>query len=415
MSIAVLLGILGLNSLLQKAYGTSEGSTGSNFSYVLCGLSMGTGWEGCPAKLAAEGEPLEPLKIGEAAASNQLYSLAWKNFRARPEVFFGRLADGVGAFVSGFPGVIWRGYRAAIGEPSRLFRNALTAISLMGLVYIAARRAKSVELTFWVLIWASIVASSSMIYFDDGPRALAASHPLMALFFAIGMSSPESTPGEAASRSHLSRYGSLGLIVTAALFVCVPWIAHRFSPIGAMDGSRPISKQGEAFVFGGRRMSGFLVVEDGLPLRSDVPTLHLADFKALIEESAVENDQGLLHPVTPTVAVWICLCASHRKGRFQRQSIHRASRCHGTPQHTGLAFQSRTMATQTGCPRRLLVLRHEGGTLALTKSGPGMRPYFPHTSPATSTASFSFAHCSSSVRTLPSSVEAKPHCGDSAS
>ena len=39
----------------------------------------------------------------------------------------------------------------------------------------------------------------------------------------------------------------------------------------------------------------------------------------------------------------------------------------------------------------------------------------PHTSRATSTTNFSFAHCSSSVRMLPSSVEAKPHCGDSAS
>src|SRR6202047_760753 len=43
------------------------------------------------------------------------------------------------------------------------------------------------------------------------------------------------------------------------------------------------------------------------------------------------------------------------------------------------------------------------------------RLYRPHTSPATSTASFSLAHCSSSVRMLPSSVEAKPHCGDSGS
>ena len=36
----------------------------------------------------------------------------------------------------------------------------------------------------------------------------------------------------------------------------------------------------------------------------------------------------------------------------------------------------------------------------------------PHTSSASSTISRSFAHCSSSVRTLPSSVEAKPHCGE---
>ena len=39
----------------------------------------------------------------------------------------------------------------------------------------------------------------------------------------------------------------------------------------------------------------------------------------------------------------------------------------------------------------------------------------PHTSSATSTIIRNFAHCSSSVSVLPSSVEAKPHCGDSAS
>ena len=36
----------------------------------------------------------------------------------------------------------------------------------------------------------------------------------------------------------------------------------------------------------------------------------------------------------------------------------------------------------------------------------------PQTSSANSTIILSFAHCSSSASTLPSSVEAKPHCGD---
>src|SRR5262249_11376348 len=40
---------------------------------------------------------------------------------------------------------------------------------------------------------------------------------------------------------------------------------------------------------------------------------------------------------------------------------------------------------------------------------------YPHTSFERSTIIFSFAHCSSSASTLPSSVEAKPHCGESAS
>src|SRR6185437_2332916 len=38
--------------------------------------------------------------------------------------------------------------------------------------------------------------------------------------------------------------------------------------------------------------------------------------------------------------------------------------------------------------------------------------YLPHTSLDRSTIIFSFAHCSSAASTLPSSVEAKPHCGD---
>jgi len=112
----------------------------------------------------------------------------------------------------------------------------------------------------------------------------------------------------------LSRYGSLGLIVMASLFVCVPWMAHRFSPVRAMVGDSLFPKHDEAFVFGGRRMSGFLVVEDGLPLRSDVPTLHLADFEAIIKQSEVEFYQGLLNPVTPPLPFGFVFAPRLEKG-----------------------------------------------------------------------------------------------------
>src|SRR5262249_56017927 len=38
--------------------------------------------------------------------------------------------------------------------------------------------------------------------------------------------------------------------------------------------------------------------------------------------------------------------------------------------------------------------------------------HHPHTSPPPSTIRRNFAHCSSSARILPSSLEAKPHCGE---
>jgi hypothetical protein len=294
-AICILLGIFGLNSLLQKTYGAGPSPATGNFSYVLCGLTMGTDWGGCLTKLASEGKPFPQ---GEEARAVLLYSMAWKNFRTEPGVFFGRLTDGAEEFATQFPGVIWKGYGTAIPEPGWLWRNSLVAICLIGLLY-AAARARAVELTFWTLLWASIVASSSMVYFEDGARALAASHPLVALFFATGMGNPLLAPRQATSSSHLSRYGSLGLIVAAALFVGVPWMAHRYSPVGAMVGDGLSTKQDEAFVFGGRRMSGFLVVEDGLPLRSDVPSLHLADFDTLVRQSNVEFYQDLIHPILP--------------------------------------------------------------------------------------------------------------------
>lgn len=100
----------------------------------------------------------------------------------------------------------------------------------------------------------------------------------------------------------------------AALFVCVPWMAHRFSPIGAIAGDGLLPKQGEAIVFGGRRMSGFLVVEDGSPLRDDVPTLHLADFDAIVRKSGVESYQGLLRPAAPPLPFGFVFAPRVEKG-----------------------------------------------------------------------------------------------------
>jgi hypothetical protein len=292
----ILLCILGTNSLLKNAYGTDEGT--SNFYFVICGLTIGTTWDGCLGKLAAEGKPLEE---GEAARAKQLYSMAWENFRAKPSVFFYRIASGARAFVTQLPDVIWKGY-GAIPEPKWLWRYSLTAVCLIGLVYGAVRRMTSVELTFWALVWASIVASASIIYFDDGARTIAASYPLIALFFAMGMGNPAaSAPRGPPAQSRSSRYGALGLMVTAALFVGIPWMAHRFASAGEIAGNPLVEKAGEALVFGGRRMTGFLIVADGQPLRSDVPSLHLAEFDAIVSQSNLENYQELIHPVVPSL------------------------------------------------------------------------------------------------------------------
>jgi hypothetical protein len=307
-AICILLGVFGLNSLLQRTYGTGPSPTTGNFAYVLCGLSMGTAWDGCLKKFAAEGTPVQG---SENDVTRQLYSQAWKNFRADSRPFFRRVNDAAHEFVTTFPNVLWKGY-GSVQEPDWLLRNVLTAISLIGLLYGATRRARAVELTFWAVLWASIVASSSFIYFDDGARALAASHPMMALFFALGMSNL--TPAKLPSNSPSVRNGFAGLIAAAALFVGVPWMAHRFPSIGAMVEATPPQRQGEAFVFGGRRMSGFLVVDDDQPLRDDIPSLHLADFAAMVAQSGVEHDQDLIHPILPPLPFGFVFAPRTEKG-----------------------------------------------------------------------------------------------------
>jgi hypothetical protein len=83
------------------------------------------------------------------------------------------------------------------------------------------------------------------------------------------------------------------------LFVTVPWIAHALSPVRAIAGAKLLQEKDEAFVFGGRRMSGFVVVRDDEPPRHDIPTLHMSDFEAALHQGGIENSQALLHQTLP--------------------------------------------------------------------------------------------------------------------
>jgi hypothetical protein len=295
-SICIVLSVLGTSSLLQKAYGTGPSPTTGNFAYVLCGITMGTTWEGCVNRLKAQGQSVE---IPEDTLTKKLYAMAAENFRAEPGVFFKRLNEGVALFVEDFPEAMWKGYGRRAGQPEWLFRDTLTIISLIGILYFLTRQADVRELTFWALVWASIFVSAAVVYVDDGARTLAGSHPLIALFFAIGLGSPRPNSADAMLSPRLSRHASWGLAVAVLLMFVVPWTAHYLSPIRKLVGDNLQAKVDEAIVLGGRAYSGFLVVEDGTPLRKDIPSLHISDFRAIIQQSNVEFYQDLLNPMAP--------------------------------------------------------------------------------------------------------------------
>jgi hypothetical protein len=299
LSIAILLGVFGLNALLQKTYGTASASTGSNFSYTLCGLTLGTTWNGCSKKIEAMRAPDAP-ELSEEALGAKMYAMAWDNFRAHPEVFFERLGDGIQEFYRKFPETIWKGYGENVDQPAWFYRHALVLLMLVGIWFVAMRQANSVELAFWTLLWASLTASVGFVYFDDGNRVLAASQPLVVLFLAIGLTNQALKRRIVPHDRRLTLYGSSGVLLAAVGLATIPGISHRvFAGSTEAPKALPASSQ-QVIVFGGKQMAGFTVVADGEPLRTDLPSIHFSDFEAIVEQSTVEEYyQGLLHPVAP--------------------------------------------------------------------------------------------------------------------
>jgi hypothetical protein len=292
----VAVGCIGATNIwLSKAFGTQSGEVGGNFSYIVCGLTIGTTWVGCPEKLAEQGTPLSG---DEANIAPRLYAMAWHNFLDRPDVFFRRIGSGVALFVEGFPAVLWFGYGAAIGNPAWLFPKVLTAIILVGLACFARRRADRTEFAFWSLLWASILMSAALIYYDDGARTLAVSQPAIALFAAIGMMNPALAIDVRPAGAGLVRWGVGGVVFGLILFAAAPWIAHRVPPVGNGLAYASQANQSEALVFGAPQLSGFLVVDNDQPLRADVPTFHLDVFETIVKQAGI--DQGLLQPTRPS-------------------------------------------------------------------------------------------------------------------
>jgi hypothetical protein len=298
LSFVVLLSVFAANFVLEKAYGDGHANTGTNFSYVLCGLTIGTTWDGCPAKISKEGGQ---LPRSEEAANELMYSLAAKNFKNDPTVLLGRLVDGSREFLNQLPDLLWRGYLLANNEPSWVPRTFLSLFSIFGVLFVLNKRRDPREIVFWSLLWASITSSAAIVFFDDGRRVMAASLPFISLFFAMGLTGPrvEEAFSDVPDRK-LLRYGGMVVIVTGLLFFSVPWFAHRLSPIETLTGGALPRREGEAIIFGGRRITGFLIVPDDAPLRANVATLRLSEFERIVQKSGVEATyQALLHPETP--------------------------------------------------------------------------------------------------------------------
>jgi hypothetical protein len=289
---AIVLAILGVifaaNSALTKLYGTPGSIPGSNFSYTLCGLTLGTDWGGCLKQMEHRGETPK----SEADTVNRLYELALENFKAEPSRLFLRLNESAQEFLTTLPSLLLRGYLRPLTEPWWFPSSFLLLLTTIGIGRYLLRK-NSEELLFFSITLISIVVSAGFVFFDDGNRVLAVTFPLVFLFIAAASARQGVRPSTETNRAGLETLGTIALLF-AAISLCIPWVAYRTF---AMDAATTAGSGAD--IFGGRRMAGFLVVADNAPLGHDVPTLHLKDFEQIITKSGVEGYQGLIHPEVP--------------------------------------------------------------------------------------------------------------------
>jgi hypothetical protein len=288
----------------SKIYSTDTALTGSNFSYAMCSISIGGNWTDCMSRYESE------MPKDELGRTSFLYRKAFENIATQPRIALHRMASGAAQFARDLPSAIIKGYQAVtpLSGWTLLFAAAVFGI---GLARTAPRLPRS-EWVFWIVFWTSALASAALIYFDDGRRTMVAIYPLVALFAVRGLqfSSPEPRTDGAIS------IGPGWVLSTAALllFLAIPWSAQKLSPVGASLDQADSAE----YIFGGRRITGVLVVSDGEPLRPDVPTIHLSDFENVVRASGIEDVQGLVTPRPPATPFGFIASPNFLKHRWTR-------------------------------------------------------------------------------------------------
>ncbi|MFD2182378.1 hypothetical protein [Rhodoplanes azumiensis] len=288
----VVAAAFGTSSAVQKLYATGHMSAGSNFSYTICGISIGTTWDGCLNRYKDELKPL----TDEKDVVQFMYAKAAENARSHPGVFVGRLVQGALAFTPRIPSLLVGGY-FGLGSPPWFPLGLFVVVCLVGAVGTLVVRREPGELAFWGLLIASTIASAAFVYFDDGTRVLSASYPLLGLFLVMGLAGPrEPAPSESASPVLAGSVTAAAGVLLVGVVV-LPAVAHTRA--GADPRVNLAPEGAKHLVFGGPRLTGVLVVGDAKTRRTTMPVITIDQFERVVGLSGVEQYQPLATPAPP--------------------------------------------------------------------------------------------------------------------
>lgn len=288
--------VVALNFSAAKLYAHDVSYVGGNFSFTLCGISIGGIWSDCQERY--KDELPSAAKVDERAMNAEMYRRAFENMAARPMVAVRRLATASGQFVSSLPSILTRGYLAAppLFSTGVLLILALSAARLL----LRARAMSSTELLFWGLFWIGALVSAGFVFMDDGRRVMIAVYPLIALFLLRGWGPKPIGGGVVAAPSPPFIRARMGAAIAAglcAVSLVAPILASKAASPSTYISRPPGSS--DHFVFGGARMTGVLVVADGAKRDPRVPTVHVSEFARMVERSGIEGYQNLVTPAPP--------------------------------------------------------------------------------------------------------------------
>lgn len=306
-SLLILVGVGGLDFVEAKLYTQSVEMTGSNFSYTICGLTIGGTWSDCKDRYQNELTLSQQKEIG--AVEKLMYRKALENFENHPSILFDRLADAGRSFVVDFPNIVTQGYLPV----TFIFPIGISIFEVVVAIGLVMRRSRmqSQELWFWLLFGASVIVSASFVFFDDGRRVMIAVYPICVSLLVSGLSTKVARHDVAAGQSSVTAIRPLAgaFVIAAALFagLAVPYLLHTVlrSSIYSLPSLVNLKSRERVpstlYVAGSAQMTGLLVVADGAPLPVQVPSMHLSDFTNIVRHSGIEIYQSLVTPDAPPV------------------------------------------------------------------------------------------------------------------
>lgn len=307
---------LGMTPLITALYGSSSGATGSNFAWTLCGLSIGTTWDGPQQAYKQELQQCTTEKMQAAF----LYRQALENIKRQPQVFIKRLWDGEKLFLLNVHKFVFEGYNFG-RKPVPTWFIAFVVAGILACICSRYKTAlsdlRSDTPVFWLIMAGAILLSVPFVMYDDGWRVLTATHPLVfALFASLLAPTRTGTIAHMAVWKVRTDYG-LAAILLALIIVSmpvVPAIAHYFEPL-KQNKITPLvaasKAKGEEIIKGSPVLTGFAVFEDGEPLPLHIPAVSLTAFVQQVKATGIEQYQPLVTPQPPPTPFGVALVANY--------------------------------------------------------------------------------------------------------